>query len=95
MNVQKLKENVRFFKIIKQNFSSNTKRKKLFRCTSIILNPDTKMKKMDQNTSLGVLIGSCMIFFQANLKIFTQQTILYDSAGSVKSSTKKELDIVM
>ena len=95
MNVQKLKENVRFFMIIKQNFSSNTKRKSLFPCTSIILDPDMKMKEMDQNTPLGGLIGSCMIFFPANSKIFRLQTILHDSAGSKKSTTKKDLDIVM
>ena len=44
MNVQKLNEILRIFEIIKQDFSSNKKRKNLFFCTCIVLDPDINLK---------------------------------------------------
>ena len=47
---------------------------------------------MDQNVPFGGLIGygnSCIDFF-ANLKIFRLHALLYDAAGSVKSTTHEE-----
>ena len=92
MNVQKLNEILRIFEIISQDFSSNTKRKNLFFCTCIVLDPDINLKEMDQKFPFGGLIGygnSCMDYFFANSKIFRLHAILHDSAGSVKSITKK------
>ena len=92
MNVQKVNEILRVFEIIRQDFSSNTKRKNLFLCTCIVLDPDKKLKKMDQKFPFGGLIGygnSCMDYFFAKSKIFRLHAILHDSAGSVKSTTKK------
>ena len=98
MNIQKLNEILRVFEIIRQDFSSNTKRKNLFLCTCIVLDPDINLKEMDQKFPFGGLIGygnSCMDYFFANSKIFRLHAILHDSAGSVKSITKKVLGIVM
>ena len=98
MNVQKLNEIQRVFEIIRQDFSSSTKRKNLFLCTCIVLDPDINLKEMDQKFPFGGLIGygnSCMDYFFANSKIFRLHAILDDSAGSVKSTTKKVLGIVM
>ena len=92
MNVQKLNEILRVFEIIRQDFSSNTKRKNLFHCTCIVLDPDINLKEMDQKFLFGGLIGygnSCMDYFFANSKVFRLHAILHDSAGSVKSTTKK------
>ena len=92
MNVQKLNEILRIFEIIKQDFSSNTKRKNLFLCTCIVLDPDINLKEMDQKFPFGGLIGygnSCMDYFFAKSKIFRLHAILHDSAGSVKSTTTK------
>ena len=92
MNVQKLNEILRIFEIIRQNFSSNTKRKKLFLCTCFDLDPDINLKEMDQKFLFGGLIGygnSCMGNFFANSKIFRLHAILHDSAGFVKSTKKK------
>ena len=92
MNVQKLNEILRVFEIIRQDFSSNTKRKNVFLCTCIVLDPDINLKEMDQKFPFGGLIGygnSCMDYFFANSKIFRLHAILHDSAGSVKSTTKK------
>ena len=92
MNVQKLNEILRVFEIIRQDFSSYTKRKNLFLCTCIVLDPDICLKEMNQNIPFGGLIGygnSCMDYFFANSKIFRLHSILHDSAGSVKSTTKK------
>ena len=92
MNVQKLNEILRVFEIIRQDFSSNTKRKNLFLCTCIVLDPDINLKEMDQKFPCGGLIGygnSCMDYFFANSKIFRLRANLHDSAGSVKSTTKK------
>ena len=50
------------------------------------------MKVIDQKFLFGGLIGHgnyCMDYFFANSKIFGLQAILHDSAGSVKSTTKK------
>ena len=66
MNVQKLNEILRVFEIIRQDFSSNTKRKNLFLCTCIVLSPDINLKEMDQKFPIGGLIGygnSCMDYF--------------------------------
>ena len=49
---------------------------------------------MDQKFSFGGLIGygnSCKDYFFANSKILRLHAILADSAGSVKSTTKKGL----
>ena len=92
MKVQKLNETLRVFEIISQDFSSNTKRKNLFLCTCIVLDPDINLKEMDQKFPFGGLIGygnSCMDYFFANSKIFRLHAVLHDSAGSVKSITKK------
>ena len=92
MNVQKLNEILRVFEIIRQDFSSNTKRKNVFLCTCIVLDPDINLKEMDQKFPFSGLIGygnSCMDYFFANSKIFRLHAILHDSAGSVKSTTKK------
>ena len=92
MNVQKLNEILRVFEIITQDFSSNTKRKNLFLFTCIVLDPDINLKEMDQKFPFGGLIrygNSCMEYFFANSEIFRLHAILHDSAGSVKSSTKK------
>ena len=92
MNVQKLNEILRIFEIFGQEFSSNTKRKNLFLCTCIVLDPDINLTEMEQKFLFGGLIGyvnSCMDYFFANSKIFRLHAILHDSAGSVKSSTKK------
>ena len=92
MNVQKLIEILRVFEIIRQDFSSNTKRKNLFLCTCIVLDPDINLKEMDQKFPFGGLIGygnSCMDYFFANSKLFRLHAILHDSAGSVKSITKQ------
>ena len=92
MNVQKLNEIRRVFEIIRQDVSSNTKRKNLFLCTCIVLDPDKNLKEMDQKFPFGGLIGyknSCMDYFFANSKIFRLHAILHDSAGFVKSTTKK------
>ena len=73
MNVQKSKEVLRVFEIIRQDFSSSTKRKNLFLSTCIVLDPDINLNEMDQKFSFGGLIGygnSCMDYFFANLKIF-------------------------
>ena len=89
MNVQKLIEILRVFEIIRQDFSSNTKRKNLFLCTCIVLDPDINLKEMDQKFPFGGLIGhgnSCMDYFFANSKIFRLHAILHDSSGS---TTKK------
>ena len=98
MNVQKLNEFLRVFEIIKQDFSSNTKRKNLYFCTCFVLDPDINLKEMDQKFQFGGLTGygkSCMDYFFAKSKIFRLHAILHDSAGSVKSTTKKDLCIVM
>ena len=92
MNVQKLNGILRLFEIIRQDFSSNTKRKKIFLCTCIVLDPDINLKEMDQKFPFGGLIGygnSCMDYFFVNSKIFRLHAILHDSAGSVKSTTTK------
>ena len=89
MNVQKLIEIPRIFEIIRQDFSSNTKRKNIFLCTCIVLEPDIHFKEMEQK--FGVLIGYgnfYMDYFFANSKIFRLHAILHDSGGSVKSTTK-------
>ena len=84
MNVQKLNEILRVFEIIRQDFSSNTKRKNLFLCTCIVLDPDINLKEMDQKFPFGGLIGygnsslpsSCFLghvtglFFCLYVKIF-------------------------
>ena len=83
MNVQKLKEILRILEIIKQDFSSNAKRKNLFLCTCIVLDPNINLKEVDQKFPFGGLIGygnSCMDYFFANSKIFRLQAILHDSA---------------
>ena len=83
---------------MKQDFSSNTKRKNLFLCTCIVLDPDINLKEMDQKFPFGGLIGygnSCMGYFFAKSKTFRLHEVLHDSAGSVKSTTKKDLGIVM
>ena len=94
MNVQKLNEVLRYFDLIKHDFSSNTKRKKYFLCTCIVLDPNINLKEMDQKFPFGGLIGygnSCMGYFFANSKIFRLHdfTILHDAAGSVNSTTYK------
>ena len=84
MNVQKLNEILRVFEIIRQDFSSKTKRKNLLLCTCIVLDPDINLKEMDQKFPFGGLIGygnSCMDYFFANSKIFRLHAILHDSAG--------------
>ena len=43
-----LNETLRVFEIIRQNFSSNTKRKNLFLCTCFVFDPDINLKEMDQ-----------------------------------------------
>ena len=66
MNVQKLNEILRDFETIRQDFSSNTKRKNLFLCTCIVLDPDKNLKEMDQKFPFGGLIGygnSCIDYF--------------------------------
>ena len=71
MNVQKLNEILRILKIIKQDLSSNTKRKNLFLCTCIVLDPDINLKEMHQTFPFGGLIGygnSCMDYFFAKPK---------------------------
>ena len=91
MNVQKLNEILRIFKIIKQEFPSNSRRKNLFLCTCNVLDPDINLKDMDTKFPFGGLIGygnSCMNYFFANSKIFRLYATLHDSAGSVKSTTK-------
>ena len=68
-NVQKLNEFLRIFEIIRQDFSSNTRRKNLFLCTCIVLDPDINLKEMDQKFPFGGLVGygnSCMDYFFAN-----------------------------
>ena len=55
MNAQKLNEILRIFEITKQDFS-NTKRKNLFLCTCIVLDPDINSKEMDQKFPFGRLI---------------------------------------
>ena len=98
MIVQKLNEILRIFEIIKQDFSSNTKRKKLFLCTCIVLDPEINLKEMDQKYPFRGLIGYkkfCMDYFFANSQVFRLHAILLDSDGSVKSTTKKDLGIVM
>ena len=92
MNVQKLNEILRNFDLIKYDFSSNTKRKNYFLCTCIVLDPNINLKEMDQKFLFGGLIGygnSCIDYFFANSKIFRLHAILYDEAGSVKSTTYK------
>ena len=92
MNVQKLSEILRIFEIIKQAFPSNMKKKHLYLCTCIVLNPDINLKEMDQKFPFGYLIGhgsSCMDYFFANSKFFRLNAVLLDSAGSVKSTMKK------
>ena len=92
MNVQKLNEFLRIFEIVKQEFPSNKKRKNLFLCTCIVLEPDINLKEMDQKFPFGGLIGygkSCMDSFFANSKIFKLHAIIHDSFGSVKPTTKK------
>ena len=98
MNVQKLNEILRILEIIKQDFSSNTKRKNLFLCTCIVLDPNINLKEVDQKFPFGGLMrygNSRMDYFFANSKIFRLHAILHDSAGSVKSTTKKDLCIVI
>ena len=61
------------------------------------MDPVINLKKMDQNFPFGGLIGlliSCMEFF-CKLKISRLHAILHDSAGSVNSNTKKELEFNM
>ena len=75
MTVQKLNEILRIFEIIKQDFSSNTKRKNLFLCTCIVLDPDINLKEMDQKFPFGELIGygnSCMDYFIAKFLDYMQ-----------------------
>ena len=76
-----MNEVLRIFKTIKQNFSSNTIRTSFF-CTCIILNPD-----------FGGVIGygksRLKYFFLQTPKSLDKNAILHDSAGSVKSTTKK------
>ena len=98
MNVQMLNEILRIFEIIKQDFSSNTKRKNLFLCTCIVLDPNINLNEIDQKFPFGGLIGygnSRVDYFFAKSKIFRAHAILHVSAGSVKSTTKKDLGIVM
>ena len=92
MIVHKFNEILRIFEIIKQDFSSNTKRKKLFLCTFIVLDPEINLKEIDQKYPFRGLIGyenSCMDYFFANSQIFRLDAILLDSAGCVKSTPKK------
>ena len=56
LNLQKLNEFLRIFEIIKQNFSSITKRKKLFPCTCFVLDSDIILEKMNQKLPFGGLI---------------------------------------
>ena len=56
MHVEKLNENLRIFENIKQEFPSNTKRKKLFLEIFIVLDPDINLKEMDQKFPFGGLI---------------------------------------
>ena len=98
MKVQKLNEILRTFEIIKQEFPSKTKRINVFLCTCFVLDPNINLKEMDQKFHFEGLIGYgnyCLDYFFANFKIFRLHAILPDSAGSVKSSTEKDLDIVM
>ena len=92
MNVQKLNEILRVFEIIKQDFSSNTKRKTLFLCTCIVLDPDINLKEMDQKFTFGRLIGygnSCIDYFLEIQKLFRLHAIVHDATGSVKTTTYK------
>ena len=80
MNVQKLIEILRIFEIIRQDFSSNTKRKNLFLFTCIFLDPDINLKEMDQKFPFGGLIGygnSCMDYFLANSSTFLDYMQFY------------------
>ena len=98
MNVQKMNEVLRVFEIIKQEITSNTKRKNLFLCTCFVLDREEFKKKMDQNLLFGGLKGnknSCKDCFFANSKMFRLHAILNDCAGSVKTTTKKDMGIVM
>ena len=92
MNVKKLNKILRLFEIIRQNFPSNTTRKNLFHCTCFVLDPDINLIEMDQKYPFGGLIGygnSCMDYFFANSKVFRLHALQHDSAGSVKSTTKR------
>ena len=91
MTIQKMNANLGIFEIIKQDFPSKTKRKKLSLFTCFVLDPDINSKELDQKFPFGRLIGygnSCMDNIW-KIKIFRPHSILHDSAGSVKSTTKK------
>ena len=90
MNVQKLKKNLRFFVIIKHDFSSKTK--KIFLCTCLVLDQDIKLKELELKFFEGVngYVSYSMVYFLQTTKSLDVEV------GSVKSSTKKkDLDIVM
>ena len=98
MNVQKMSEILRSFDLIKYDFSSNKQIKNYFLCTCIVLDPNINLKEMDKKFSFGGLIGyenSCMDYFFANSKIIRLHPSLHDAAGSVKSTTLKDLVIIM
>ena len=86
-----MNEILRIFEIIKQEFTSNTK-KNLFPCTLFVLDRDINLKEMDQKLPFGGLNGnenSCMEYFFAKSKMFRLHAILHDCAGSVKTITIK------
>ena len=76
MNIQKLNEILRVFEIIRQDFSSNTKKKNLFLCTCIVLDPDINLKEVDPKFPFGGLIGygnSCMDYFSTSQSFWCTQ----------------------
>ena len=88
MSIQKLIGSIRFFKLIRQDFSLNAERKK----PRICLNLDPYIilkKKTNQNFPFDGQIGyrsSCMDFLTT--KIFRFLVILHDAAGPVESTTQ-------
>ena len=88
MSIQKLIGSIRFFKLIRQDFSLNAERKKnLYLFT---LGPVHQFeKKTNQNFPIDGQIGygsSCMGFLTT--KIFRLLVILHDAAGPVESTTQ-------
>ena len=73
MHVQKLKEIFRFSEIMKLHFLITAKRKNLFLFTCIVLDPDIKLKEVDQNIPFGgqIEFGNFFLdYFFANSKNF-------------------------
>ena len=90
MNLEKLNQILRVFEIIKQDFSSNTKRKNLFLCTCVVLDPDISLKEVEKKIFLENLLDTEIPAWITVLQTPTFSDYMqFYMTGSVKFTTKK------